>query len=75
VLWIDPAYTSQQCPKCGHIERKNRNKHLHRFCCQACGYRSNDDRVGALNIRNRGVVPRQILRTRGICQVPSCSTR
>ena len=29
VIEVDPAYTSQRCPKCGHIEKSNRNKRLH----------------------------------------------
>ena len=55
VLLVDPAYTSQRCPKCGHTERANRDKKRHAFCCRQCGYRSNDDRVGAMNIRSLGV--------------------
>jgi IS605 OrfB family transposase len=70
VMWINPEYTSQACPKCGHIEQKNRDKKLHRFRCRKCKYQSNDDRVGSINIRNRGVVPWYIRSTRGICQVP-----
>lgn len=47
---VDSAYTSQTCPKCGHTERNNRNKKLHLFCCKNCGYKSNDDRIGAMNL-------------------------
>lgn len=52
---VNPAYTSQTCPKCGHIERGNRNKKLHEFKCCTCGYRSNDDRVAAMNLQRMGV--------------------
>ena len=52
---VNPAYTSQTCPKCGHTEKANRNKKLHTFCCKNCGYKSNDDRVGAMNLHRMGI--------------------
>ncbi len=55
VVAVDPKYTSQLCPKCGHTERANRSKKLHRFCCKTCHYRSNDDRIGAMNLWQKGV--------------------
>ena len=51
---VDPAYTSQTCPKCGHTEKANRNKKIHTFCCKSCGYTSNDDRIGAMNLHRMG---------------------
>ncbi|MFB5267016.1 RNA-guided endonuclease InsQ/TnpB family protein [Paenibacillus enshidis] len=55
VIAVDPKYTSQTCPKCGHIERENRNKKTHSFECRTCRYRSNDDRVGAMNLYRKGI--------------------
>lgn len=52
---VNPAYTSQTCPKCGHTEKGNRDKKLHLFCCRSCGYRSNDDRIGAMNLHRMGI--------------------
>lgn len=52
---VDPAYTSQMCPKCAYVSRKNRNKRLHVFVCRNCGYRSNDDRIAAMNLRSKGI--------------------
>ena len=52
---VNPAYTSQTCPKCGHTERDNRNKKTHLFCCRNCGYKSNDDRIGAMNLHRMGI--------------------
>lgn len=52
---VNPAYTSQTCPKCGHTERANRDKKLHLFCCRNCGYKSNDDRIGAMNLHRMGI--------------------
>lgn len=55
VIKVNPAYTSQTCPACGHTERSNRNKKKHIFCCRNCGYRSNDDRIGAMNLYRMGI--------------------
>ena len=52
---VNPAYTSQTCPKCGHTEKENRNKHKHIFCCKNCGYKSNDDRIAAMNLHRMGI--------------------
>ena len=52
---VNPAYTSQTCPKCGHTEKANRNKHKHIFCCKNCGYKSNDDRIAAMNLHRMGI--------------------
>ncbi len=55
VLAVDPRYTSQTCPKCGHTEKSNRNKKTHTFKCKACGYTSNDDRIAAMNLQRIGI--------------------
>lgn len=55
VIKVDPRYTSQTCPKCGHIESANRNKAKHLFCCKNCGYSSNDDCIGAMNLYRMGI--------------------
>lgn len=55
VINVDPRYTSQTCPVCGHVEKANRNKKKHIFCCKSCGYRSNDDRIGAMNLYRMGI--------------------
>ena len=54
-IFVDPKYTSQGCPKCGHTERSNRDKKKHRFKCKTCGYQSNDDRIGAMNLQRKGI--------------------
>ena len=54
VLATDPKYTSQSCPVCGNTTKANRNRRKHEFCCTVCGYRSNDDRTGAINIYRKG---------------------
>ena len=55
VIKVDPRYTSQCCPVCGHIEKSNRNKKIHLFTCKNCGYSSNDDRIGAVNLYHMGI--------------------
>ena len=55
VIKVAPQYTSQRCPICGHIEKSNRDKKNHKFRCKQCGYESNDDRVGAMNIYELGI--------------------
>ena len=55
VIKVSPKYTSQCCPVCGHIEKSNRNKKLHLFTCKTCGYKSNDDRIGAMNLYRMGI--------------------
>ena len=39
----------------GHIESANRNKAKHLFCCKNCGYSSNDDRIGTMNLYRMGI--------------------
>lgn len=55
VIVVDPKYTSQTCPKCGHVEKGNRNHKTHTFCCKNCRYKSNDDRIGAMNLHRKGI--------------------
>lgn len=55
VVLEDPRHTSQTCPKCGHTAKANRDRRAHAFCCKSCGYRSNDDRVAAMNLYNKGI--------------------
>ena len=54
VIKVDPAYTSQRCPVCGHTERSNRDKKNHVFRCRGCGYSTNDDRTAAMNLHMMG---------------------
>ena len=51
---VSPRYTSQRCPVCGVVDKTQRNHDRHEYHCH-CGYRSNDDRVGAINIRELGL--------------------
>lgn len=53
VYAVPPAFTSQTCPCCGFVSKKNRRSQSE-FCCVKCGYAANADFVGALNIFRRG---------------------
>ena len=50
VVKVSPEYTSQRCPVCGVIESHSRDKKNHVYKCSHCGYRSDDDRIGAMNL-------------------------
>ncbi|MEU9845066.1 transposase [Actinomadura sp. NPDC048032] len=49
---VDPAYTSQRCPRCGHTERGNRPARDH-FRCRRCGLAGPADVVAGVNVRDR----------------------
>lgn len=54
ILLVDAHYTSQRCPKCGTIDKTNRDHYTHLYTCKNCDYSSNDDRIGAMNIQLLG---------------------
>ncbi|MCL1474885.1 transposase [Argonema antarcticum A004/B2] len=41
VIAVDPKYSSQECPKCKHIDKKNRSGE--KFICTNCGYADHAD--------------------------------
>lgn len=55
---VPAKYTSQRCPKCGRIYKDNRDHELHLYTCDKCGYKSNDDRLAAMNIQFLGTLYR-----------------
>lgn len=52
VLEVDPAYTSQRCPRCGHVSRKNRPTRDD-FVCVVCGLAGPADHIAAVNVARR----------------------
>ena len=48
---VNPAYSSQMCPSCGYVSRKNRS--AIKFQCRSCGRKSHADVVGGLNLLGR----------------------
>ncbi|GAA1794211.1 transposase [Actinomadura chokoriensis] len=49
VVLVNPAYTSQTCNRCGHVDAKNRESQTV-FVCTACGHRDHADVNAAKNI-------------------------
>ena len=49
VKYVDPAYTSQTCSKCGHVDKENRTSQ-EKFKCIECGFELNADHNAAINI-------------------------
>lgn len=54
VLYVSASGTSTLCSACGIFRKRNRKQRSQFYECQ-CGFRSNDDRVAAMNIRERGI--------------------
>lgn len=63
VVYVNPKYTSQTCPRCGHISRNNRKGR--EFRCEVCGYELNADLIGARNIEERTRAFRHDLEAQG----------
>ncbi|WP_327398318.1 RNA-guided endonuclease InsQ/TnpB family protein [Streptomyces phaeochromogenes] len=53
VVHVNPAYTSQECSKCHHTERKNRPSQAV-FTCRVCGFVEHADLNSSHNIAQRG---------------------
>ena len=53
LLAVPPQNTSRTCPACGHVTKDNRLTQA-QFRCVNCGYESNADVVGAINVLARG---------------------
>ncbi|MEU5894603.1 transposase, partial [Streptomyces sp. NPDC047461] len=53
LVFVDPAYTSQTCAQCGHVDQRNRvDQQL--FICRGCGVVAHADRNASHNIATRG---------------------
>ena len=60
---VNPAYTSQICSQCGHLEPKTLANREHK--CSQCGYRAHRDfnaaqNILALGLDGLGVIPRSL---------------
>jgi putative transposase len=52
-ITVNPAYTSQTCNSCGHVDAGNR--HGEAFLCLDCGHTADADVNAALNILAKGL--------------------
>ena len=57
IVLVNPDFTSQMCPKCGHISKNNR-KSQETFCCEKCNHKNNADINAAKNIKGRFTNPK-----------------
>ncbi|MEV7084951.1 transposase [Streptomyces sp. NPDC093085] len=55
LVYVDPAYTSQRCSQCGHIDRRNRPSQA-TFACRSCGALMHADDNASHNIGLKGEV-------------------
>lgn len=60
---VNPAYTSQKCSQCGHLEPKKLSERTHR--CSQCGYTTDRDfnaaqNILALGLDGLGIIPRSL---------------
>jgi len=53
LIRVDPKYSSQTCPKCGHISKENRKTQAN-FKCIKCGYQENADYIASVNLLKIG---------------------
>jgi IS605 OrfB family transposase len=53
LIAVDPSYTSQDCPGCGHRDGRNRPTRS-AFQCVRCGLAGPADHIAAQNIAARG---------------------
>ncbi|MEU2630796.1 transposase [Kitasatospora sp. NPDC007106] len=53
LVYVDPAYTSQECSQCHHIDRRNRQSRA-TFACRACGVMMHADDNASHNIARKG---------------------
>ncbi|MER7912651.1 transposase [Streptomyces sp. NPDC096068] len=53
VVYVDPAYTSRECSRCHHIDRRNRPSQAV-FACRVCGFVEHADLNSSHNIAARG---------------------
>jgi transposase len=54
VIEVAAEGTSITCPKCGNVDRNNRESQAD-FCCTACGHQRHADTNAAVNILQRGL--------------------
>jgi putative transposase len=54
VIYVNPGHSSQECRRCGHVARGNRESQAV-FRCVACGHEDHADANAAKNVLARGL--------------------
>jgi len=54
IIFVNPKFTSQTCPVCGYVSKKNRPNQA-TFSCVSCGYSANADITAAINIARAAI--------------------
>ena len=54
IIKVNPAYTSQQCSRCGGIDKQNRKSSNFKCTNESCNFQLHADLNAARNIRMRG---------------------
>jgi len=49
VVYVESKYTSQRCPRCGTVDKRNRRSQA-LFRCISCGFQHNADYVASVNL-------------------------
>ncbi|MFE2427862.1 transposase [Streptomyces sp. NPDC059373] len=55
LVYVDPAYTSQQCSECGCVDTRDRASQA-RFRCRSCGVVAHADLNASRNLAHKGEV-------------------
>jgi putative transposase len=64
VIFVNPAYTSQECSVCGHVSPENRpSQEL--FYCKKCGHTANADENAANVVKSRAGLARMVCGSNG----------
>ncbi|MER7750924.1 transposase [Kitasatospora sp. NPDC097643] len=70
---VNPAYTSQTCPRCRNVDKKSRESQAV-FACTSCGHREHADVVGAKNTLAAGLGGYRTWRPPAVGRVCEAST-
>jgi transposase len=54
IVEVPAKHTSQTCPRCGYVSRRNRVNWRY-FRCRRCGFEANADRVASVNICRKAI--------------------
>lgn len=71
VRYVNKAWTSLTCPKCGYVDRANRPEQ-NAFYCIACDFSGQADIVAALNLSGKAQADDFLSEALGVCRNKTC---